>query len=29
MDVPSKCTIIKAMGGSAYALEVLSRRNKT
>jgi hypothetical protein len=29
MDVPSKCTIVRAMGRSAYAPEVLSGRNRT
>ena len=29
MGVPSQCTIVRAIGRSAGALEVLSRRNRT
>jgi hypothetical protein len=29
MDVPSKCTIVKAMGRSAYTPEVLNGRIRT
>jgi hypothetical protein len=29
MDVPSRCTMVRTMSGSAHALEVLSRKNRT